>query len=118
MNGKIKINQLKVNCILGVYEEERTKPQDVFLNIEIEVDFEKSRGDKEAGNTIDWFKLSEEISKKMTTEKYFLSETACLEIAEFILKNPLAKMVKVSILKKKGQFKNLKNFEAEIILKK
>jgi len=118
MQSKIKIQKLKVNCILGVYAEERKKPQDIFVDVEIETDFSKSYGDSNTKNTIDWNTLSEEIIDKLIAEKYFLAETACIELAKWILEMPLAKSVKISIFKKRGLFDHMDGFEAQIEMKK
>ena len=39
MIGTTGLKDLEVSCILGVYEQERTQPQPVVFNIEIDYDF-------------------------------------------------------------------------------
>lgn len=115
--GKIRINNLMIECILGVYPEERKKEQAVLVTAEVEVDFGKLSKDKNADNTVDWTVLSQKIEQRMKVEKFYLTETAALKIAQMILEDPAALGAKVSVKKKVGLSGRLDNFEAVIELK-
>jgi D-erythro-7,8-dihydroneopterin triphosphate epimerase len=115
--GKIRINNLLIDCIIGIEAEERKKEQKVLVSAEIEVDFGKLSKDKNADNSVDWNVLSQKIEQRLKVEKYYLAETAALKIAQMILEDPAALGAKVSVKKKVGLSGRLDNFEAVIELK-
>lgn len=118
MIGKIKINNLAFECVIGVFEDERNKPQKVVVNVEVGVDFTDLKDEKNTGKTLDWAFLSEQVERHLIQQKYYLTEEAVKGLAEMILIEEKAVNTKVS-LKKKFCFKGkLDSFEAEIYLEK
>jgi len=96
--GKLKINSLKLQCILVVYPEERLNPQPVSLDIEIETDFQKTYGRQDTQMAVDWHSLANEIEQFMD-QQFYLVETACIEVCRLVLSKPHALSTQVSITK-------------------
>lgn len=117
MQGTIGINDLKVNCIIGIYPHERTIEQNLFLDIVIKYDFQKARLSENVADTIDYALLAEMITKLGIAKKYQLIETYAEDSAELILEKFPINEITVKI-KKPGAIKNAAYPYVEIVRKK
>lgn len=68
----IHIEDLKFQCIIGILDFERIKPQDVIINATVEYDYH--------GNFINYADIVEIIKKSMLNDKFLLIEDAINEI--------------------------------------
>jgi len=93
----IHIEDLKFQTIIGILDFERTTPQNVIINLEIEYIYAQNQ-------FINYAEVSELIKSTMLKEKFLLLEDALLFVAqklkkEFIKINTLSlKITKPSIM--------------------
>jgi len=68
----IEIEDLKFQCIIGILDFERVKPQDVIINISIEYEYQNE--------FINYVKIVEIIKETMIKSEFLLIEDALKEI--------------------------------------
>lgn len=117
MIGTITIHELAVDCIIGVAEEERSRPQPLRVDIAVDINFMESLGKHDVANTANWHLIAETVETLLREKKYHLAETACLDIARTLLKNPHMKGVRIRITKHTS-LKTAKEVSAELHLDK
>ncbi|MDH4945361.1 dihydroneopterin aldolase [Sulfurimonas sp. C5] len=76
---KIYVEDLRFQCIIGILDFERTTPQDVIINVEIEYDF--------SDNFINYAEVAQIIKKLMIEEKFLLLEDAIATISQKLKEN-------------------------------
>jgi dihydroneopterin aldolase len=93
----IHIEDLKFQCIIGILDFERTKPQDVIINIDIKYDYKDS--------FINYADIAERVKELMKKSDFLLIEDAIEAINLKLTKeydsieNIFIKITKPSILK-------------------
>jgi dihydroneopterin aldolase len=84
--GVLRIEDLKVRCIVGVYTHERKVEQDLFVDVRLELDFTEAARTDQIGHTLDYTRLAALLEEWMRREKFQLIETlaerACVLITE------------------------------------
>ena len=95
----ITIKDLDVFYCVGVPDEERARPQRLLLTIEMEHDFNKAAAEDELGDTIDYFAVSQRLSKFGDGVHWKLIETLASDIAQMILEEFRPKRVTVEVKK-------------------
>jgi len=83
--SKISIVDLEVSYRVGVPDEERAKPQRLLLTIEMESDFSKVAKSDDIPDTIDYFAVSQRLSKFGDGRNWKLIEKLAADIADMIL---------------------------------
>ena len=91
---KININNLEVECIIGINEEERKTPQKVIVDATLTYFYEKK--DKKY---IDYVKVVELITNILKEKEFELLEDAILYIRKAIKSNFFVKDLKLKITK-------------------
>ena len=77
---RIRISNLRVPTHVGVTEQERAQPQTVVINLELAVDLARAGATDELGETVDYDRLTMEVSDLVRS-----SSTKLLErLAEII----------------------------------
>ncbi len=82
----IKINNLRVSAVIGVYEWEKHYPQQLIVNIELEFDGSQAARTDDVADTIDYAELAERLGAKAAEKNYNLLEA----LAEDLLAEVLA----------------------------
>ncbi|HJN37645.1 MAG TPA: dihydroneopterin aldolase [Gammaproteobacteria bacterium] len=95
----ISINQLQVDCIIGVLPEERIQPQPLLISLDIETDFSSAVQHDDIANTLDYNLLSTIISNMAIKGKFHLIETLAENIAQYILSLPKVFKTKITLQK-------------------
>lgn len=98
----IKIENLKVFAYHGVYESEREKGQNFFVNATLHSDLRDSAVDDDVESTTDYAAVCQTIKDEMTLKTYSLIETVAERVAQAILVN-FTKVDSVDIEIKKPQ---------------
>jgi len=110
MNDKICIKNLKVDCEIGVYDEERGCKQPVWFDIELDVNLSKATESDNLNDTIDYFELTSEIVRIVENSHFQLIEKLADYVADFCIKQRIVVGAKVTLKKPEA----LKQFGAEI----
>ncbi len=117
MESKIIIHDLKIVCIIGERDYERTKKQPVFLDIELFFDFAKTIKSDNLKDAVDYDTVVKDVLEAVGKSRFYLIETLACYIADLIVKKyPVDKaLVRV---KKPSAVKSAKYAAAEIAKKR
>lgn len=96
---KIIIEGLEVSCIIGVLDKERISKQPVVIDIELSLDLSIPSKSDDIADTLDYFKIYEDIVSLAEKSSFYLIEKLAEQIADLCLQNDLVKAVKVSVKK-------------------
>ena len=96
---QIFIKNLKIKCIVGILPHERSKKQTIIVNLKVGSETTQAANSQSLDDTIDYAKLAKSIRELVISGKYLLLETMAEDMARFILDNPLANDVIVTIEK-------------------
>lgn len=114
MNDTIFINDLKLACIIGVFENERTTKQDVIINIKLTVDLENAGKNDTLTDTVNYFDVAQKVTGIVENSSFFLIEKLAETIAAVCLGYKGVKQVTVHI-EKPNAIPNAKSAAVEII---
>lgn len=95
----IRIKNLRLQCIIGIYEKERREKQEVCIHAEIEFDGNVASNSDRIEDTVDYHAIYLEIIDHIENSNYFLLEKMALELLKLIQKYPKVKGAKVEIEK-------------------
>lgn len=93
----IKIKNLKLKTIIGVYEWEEKFLREIIINAEIETDFLQSTVSDDIADTVDYELVSNKIKKLVAQNRYKLIEKLAAEIVNLILEDKKIKRCKVEV---------------------
>ena len=86
MQGTISIKDLEISCIIGIHPHERHIPQNIFIDIEFDSDFELVSQSGQLSNSIDYDSIASFLTSWIQEKKFGLleqlAEKACLKIFE------------------------------------
>jgi len=82
---QIEIQHLEVECIIGIRPEERTLPQPLIVDVELEFDLREAGRTSRIADTCDYARLSAEITALLRFRRYTLLENAAEEISAMVL---------------------------------
>ena len=99
MIGTIFIDKIKVDAILGIYDNERVNKQLLIIDIELDYDSNKASQSDNIKYAIDYFQITEDIHDFVLKSSFQLIEALANAIADRILVNKLIKNVQVTVSK-------------------
>jgi FolB domain-containing protein len=99
---KIIIDDLEINCIVGIRKRERKVKQKIYVSAEIYTNIGTSAKTKNIKDAVNYSGIIMKIKKMIVDKKYLLLETMVDDIAKFILKNKKVNLVKVFVKKPKA----------------
>ncbi len=83
MKGIIGFEGLKLNCIIGIYPEERTAPQDLIIDLKVQYDVTKCIQAQSMEQALDYVQLAA-VSRKIAEKRHFLLEALAHDILDRI----------------------------------
>ena len=83
----IRIKQLRLNTIIGTNDWERQIPQEIIVNIEINVDAQFPAKTDDLNDAVDYANIVQQITQKTAKWKFFLIEKLASEILKIIITN-------------------------------
>jgi FolB domain-containing protein len=109
----IRITDLSLRTIIGLYDWERTTKQDVIINVEIHFDATKAAKSDKVDDTIDYKAINKKIIQYVEESKHFLIEKMAGEILKIIMEDPKAQAAKVRV-DKPGALRFAKSVSVEL----
>lgn len=109
----LKIKNLKLQTIIGIFDWEQTVNRDIIINITIELKDNKVLVSNDISDTIDYDKTVSFIKEMAKNKKFKLVETMAQEIANKIMSDEKVKECIVEI-DKVGAVENLESFSVAI----
>lgn len=95
----IEIRRLRVECHIGVPDEERASPQTLLVTVRMEPELAFDGLDDEISRTIDYYQVALELESLAAARPRRLIETLATEIAAHLLENHPLQRVAISIEK-------------------
>ncbi len=96
--GKIGFDHYKIDCIIGVHEEERKNNQTIYLDLRVEYDFSKAASDDDFQKTI-CYEVLGNLCKELSLKGYRLLETFAFELIQTLMNQYKIKWAFVRIKK-------------------
>ena len=96
---KIIISNLHAHGIIGVYEHERSTPQDILISITLYTDTRKAAQSDDLVDCINYDALSQEVCQHAETARRLTVEALAEDIAGLCLKEKGVKKVRVRVEK-------------------
>ena len=75
MLGTVYVQDLKITCIVGIYPKERELLQNLFLDVEFDLDFGDAENTEDVSHTVDYAEVSNLLESWVQDEKFQLIET-------------------------------------------
>ncbi|MBN2352049.1 MAG: dihydroneopterin aldolase [Spirochaetales bacterium] len=99
MRDVVFIRDLLVRCIVGIRPEEREKPQDVVINIDLYTDTSRAAASDDISDALDYSTLKKKVIALAEASSYNLVETLAERIAGLCLGDGGVSAVSVSVEK-------------------
>ena len=105
MNFFIEIEDLKVDTIIGVFDEERLKPQTIFISIKCQLDLDHNQDLDNIDNVTSYSDIKKEIVTFVSASQYKTLEKLITELKkqldnQFPIKIEKLEINKIEIAKK------------------
>lgn len=104
----IFIKDLKIECVIGIWDWERATTQTVRVDLEIGTDISKAAASDDIDDTLDYKALSRRLQEVATAESFGLVEKLAETLAQVVLKEFGADLVKLT-LNKKGALRDARD---------
>jgi FolB domain-containing protein len=96
---KIIIKDLRVTGIIGIYEHERTTPQEMVINIALFTDIRKAAETDDIADCVDYEKVANQVKAHAETSKRLTVESLAEDLARLCLDTPGVTRVTVRVEK-------------------
>ncbi len=93
----IKIENLKLRTIVGIYDWEKEKKQDVIINIEMEFDGTKAIETDSIDDTIDYKTITKEIIEMVEGQEFNLIERIAGDAMKIVMRNDKVQKASVRV---------------------
>lgn len=94
---QIFINDLRLECIIGVLPYEREAPQPLWINVTLTCDLGRAGESDDLHDTLDYKALADGITELAEGSSFFLIERLADAVAFHCLKSPFVNAVTVRI---------------------
>jgi FolB domain-containing protein len=96
---KVFIKDLRVTGIIGIYEYERTTPQEMLINITMFTDIRKAAKTDDIVDCVDYEKVANKVRAHAETSKRLTVEALAEDISCLCLETPGVRRVNVRVEK-------------------
>ncbi len=83
----IKIKNLRLKTIIGIYDFEQNFDREIIINAQIHTDFDKAKFSNDIKDTIDYDVIIKQIKALVASKKFQLIEGLAQEILQLIMQN-------------------------------
>jgi dihydroneopterin aldolase/D-erythro-7,8-dihydroneopterin triphosphate epimerase len=113
-SDKIYIRDLKIRCIIGVNQDERTEKQDVVINVILFTDTRKAGRTDDLADSVDYKRVKKAILSLVESSEFLLIEKLTDEIAKVCLDDSKVQKVNVTV-DKPGALRYTRSVAVEIV---
>jgi len=113
MSGKIILDELEIECLIGIFDWEREKKQKVLISFELDCDTKNAARADDINLAVDYKAISKAIISLVEPSEFFLIETMAEKIAETCLKFDGVKKAIITVAKP-GAIRGSKNVSVRI----
>lgn len=104
----IFIKDLKIECVIGIWDWERATTQTVRIDLEIGTDISKAAASDDINDTLDYKALCKRLQQVAGAEPFGLVEKLAQTLAQTVLSEFAAESVKLT-LNKKGALRDARD---------
>ena len=108
---KVFVKNLVVPCKVGVTQEERSKKQNVFIDIEVFCDLSQAGAANDLNKSISYSEIQEIVTVFVSNGEFKLLESLAEDVASLILKRSIACKAVVAVKKEKYAEKPMMGIE-------
>ena len=94
---KIKIKNLRLRAIIGLYEWEREKKQDVVINIEIEFEGKRAVETESIEDSVDYKTITKRVIQEVEASQFLLLEKLAHHILQIVMDVPSVQKASVEV---------------------
>ncbi len=113
-HDRIFIRDLTARCILGIFPEERVKPQEVLINLVLFTDTRQAGKTDCIEDTVDYKAIKNKVLELVEQSSFFLVEKLAQQIADCCLNAEGVQKVQVTV-DKPGALRFARSVAVEII---
>jgi FolB domain-containing protein len=84
----IRLRGLKVDCVVGVYANERNTPQPLVIDVDMCLDTDPAGASERLRSTIDYASVAMQIGFLLTSSRFRMLETAAHVLCRYLLAPP------------------------------
>ncbi len=84
----IRIEGLRVDCVVGLYPQERNVSQPLHVDVEVVLDIESAADNERLGETADYAAMASQVAFLLRSCRFRMLETAAHSIARLLLAPP------------------------------
>lgn len=110
---RIRIQGLRLNCVIGLNEWERLVQQEVLIDITLHADTRKAGESDNVADTVNYRTVTKKVIEHVTGSRYKLVEALAENIARLCLEEPGTLAVDVSV-RKPGAVRNADSVGVDI----
>ena len=110
---RIRIEDLHLRCIIGIYPEERDKKQDVMIQVTLHADLRRPGRTDDVNDTVDYKALKNSIVEHVESSEFLLIERLADTIAALCLQDPRVERAEVRV-DKPGALRFARNVSVEV----
>ena len=100
MIGTTGLHNLRIDCIVGVYEHEREDTQPVFLDLEVDYDFAEAAGSDDIAHAVNYDQIVSMVTELVQARKFQLLEAMAEAIALMLMERiPVIECLRLEIRK-------------------
>ena len=96
---RLHIRDLLARCIVGVFPAERTKKQDVIINLTLCADLRRACRTDRLEDSVDYKTVKEKVLEAVESSSFYLLERLAERIADICLEDRRVRRVHVSVQK-------------------
>ena len=93
----IEIEGLDLRTVIGIFDFERDRRQDVSISLQIETDIRPAAQSDAIGDALDYKRVTKRVIELVEASSFFLIETLVERVATCVLEEPRASRVTVRI---------------------
>lgn len=112
MPDRIFIENLRLNCRIGIGEEERRTPQEVVIDISVFTNLERAGRSDDVADSVNYRELKDRVSELVAGKEFLLLEGLAERVAELALEYPPVRSVSVKV--RKGKYSGEPSIGVEI----
>ncbi len=93
----IRIKNLRLRTLIGIFDWERAHPQDVVINVQMEFDGSHAGLSDKIEDTVDYKKINKNIIRRVEESQFFLLEKLAQMILETVMEDSRVLKAKVEV---------------------
>jgi dihydroneopterin aldolase len=98
--AKLFIHQLNVSTIIGVLPQEKVTPQNLIIDLEINIDIDSAVQTDQLSSTIDYTELRQFVINYVSASRFQLIEALAGHLANELIRNYALTWLRLSVTKK------------------